>query len=92
VAVLATPAPPPSLAPDPVETGVLNLLIVPPSKVTVGADFLGVISARELRLPPGEYPVRIEHDDYQPLQRKITVRTGATADLVIDLSEKGVRR
>jgi eukaryotic-like serine/threonine-protein kinase len=92
-ATLATPAPPPpSLAPAPVETGVLNLLIVPPSRVTVGTDALGVISARELRLPPGEYAILIDHPEYQPLQRKMTVRTGATTDLVIDLSEKGVRR
>jgi eukaryotic-like serine/threonine-protein kinase len=92
VAAAATPAPPPSLVPAPVETGVLNLLIVPPSEVTVGAEALGVISARELRLAPGEYAIRIVHKDYQPLQRKMTVRTGATTDLVIDLSEKGVRR
>jgi eukaryotic-like serine/threonine-protein kinase len=92
VAALATPTASPSLAPAAVETGVLNLLIVPPSEVTVGVEALGVISARELRLVPGEYAIRIVHKDYQPLQRRMTVRTGATTDLVIDLSEKGVRR
>jgi serine/threonine protein kinase len=92
VASAATAGPPPSLAPAPVETGVLDLLIVPPSEVTVGTEVLGVVDARELRLAPGEYTIRIVHKDYQPLQRKMTVRTGATTALVIDLSEKGVRR
>ena len=70
----------------------LKLLIVPPSEVTVGADALGVLSARELRLAPGDYSVRIVHPQYLPLQRKMTVRAGTTTDLVIDLSDKGVRR
>jgi tRNA A-37 threonylcarbamoyl transferase component Bud32 len=92
VAARATPAPPPTGAPVAPETGVLKLLIVPPSEVTVGADALGTISTRELRLAPGEYPVRIVHPDYQPLQRKMTVRAGTTTDLVIDLSDKGVKK
>jgi len=92
VAAAATPTPPPAVAPAAAETGVLKLLIVPPSEVTVGADALGVLSARELRLAPGDYSVRIVHPQYLPLQRKMTVRAGTTTDLVIDLSDKGVRR
>jgi serine/threonine protein kinase len=95
VAALATPAstPQPTVEPAAAETGVLKLLIVPPSEVTVGADRLGVLNAaRELRLAPGDYTVRIVHPEYQPLQRKMTVRAGTTTELVMDLSDKGVKR
>jgi serine/threonine-protein kinase len=88
---LATPPPAP-VSPIALDAGVLKLLIVPPSDVTVGPEALGVISTREERLAPGEYTVRIVHPDYHPLQRKITVRAGVTTELMIDLSEKGVRR
>ena len=93
MAALATPTPQPTVVPAAAETGVLKLLIVPPSEVTVGADQLGVLSAaRELRLAPGEYSVRIVHPEYQPLHRKMTVRAGTMTELVIDLSDKGVKR
>ncbi|MET0556169.1 MAG: protein kinase [Vicinamibacteria bacterium] len=91
-AVLATPTAQPPGEPTAVATGVLKLLVVPPSEVTVGSSALGTISTRELRLAPGEYQVRIVHPDYQPLQRKMTVRIGTTSELVIDLSDKGVRK
>jgi eukaryotic-like serine/threonine-protein kinase len=90
--VLATPTPQPAAEPTAAASGVLKLLIVPPSDVTVGASALGTISTRELRLAPGEYQVRIVHPDYQPLQRKMTVRVGTTSELVIDLSDKGVKK
>ena len=93
VAALATPKPQPSVEPAAADTGVLKLLIVPPSEITVGADRLGVLTAaRELRLAPGEYTVRIVHPEYHPLQRKMTVRSGTTSELVLDLSDKGVKR
>jgi serine/threonine protein kinase len=92
MAALATPAPHPTVAAATPETGVLKLLIVPPAEVTVGADALGTIATRELRLAPGDYQVRIVHPDYLPLQRKMTVRAGTTTDFVLDLSDKGVKR
>ena len=93
VAERTTPTPQPTVDSAAAETGVLKLLIVPPSEVTVGADRLGVITAaRELRLAPGEYTVRIVHPEYLPLQRKMTVRSGTTTELVLDLSDKGVKR
>jgi eukaryotic-like serine/threonine-protein kinase len=92
-AALGTPTPQPTVEPAAAETGVLMLLIVPPSEVTVGADRLGVLTAaRELRLAPGEYTVRIVHPEYLPLQRKMTVRSGTITELVMDLSDKGVKR
>jgi serine/threonine protein kinase len=93
VAARTTPTPQPTVEPAVAETGVLKLLFVPPSEVTVGADRLGVLTAgRELRLAPGEYAVRIVHPEYHPLQRKMTVRAGTTTELVLDLSDKGVKR
>ena len=36
--------------------------------------------------------MRVEHPDYQPLQRRVTIREGDTESLVIDLAEKGIRK
>jgi serine/threonine protein kinase len=83
----ATPAPRPS----PV-TGLLRLLVVPESQVSIDGTSLGAVSRRELPLGLGIHTVRVEHPDYQPLQRRVTIRAGDPENLVIDLAEKGIRR
>ncbi len=98
----AASARPPATRPEPASTpvpaaasgstGSLRLLVVPPSQVTVDATELGTLSVREIALAPGPHVVRILHPDYEPLQRKVTIRAGERAELVIDLSEKGIRR
>jgi hypothetical protein len=74
------------------ETGMLRLLVVPAAEVTVDGTPLGLVSRRELSLPPGTHTVRIEHPDYQPLQRRVSLRVGVIESLVVDLAEKGIRR
>jgi hypothetical protein len=94
------PAPSPSVSPLPPSplprpapvTGILRLLVVPESRVIIDGASLGLLSRRELPLAPGTHTVRVEHPDYQPLQRRVTIREGDTESLVIDLAEKGIRR
>jgi hypothetical protein len=90
---VAAPAPSPSPASPPrAVTGTLRLLVVPESQVSIDGKLLGLLSRREVALAPGPHTVRIEHPEYRPLQRRVTVREGETEALVIDLAEKGIRR
>ena len=90
----AASAPPPSLpaARPAAVTGILRLLVVPESRVSIDGTSLGAVSRRELPLLPGTHTVRVEHPEYQPLQRRVTIREGDTESLVIDLAEKGIKR
>ena len=82
-----------STAPKPVAaTGTLRLLIVPESQVIVDGTALGAIARREVPLAPGAHVVRIEHPEYRPLQRRVTIREGEVESLVVDLAEKGIKR
>jgi predicted Ser/Thr protein kinase len=85
------PSPPPSPRPAAV-TGILRLLVVPEARVSIDGTSLGAVSRREIALAPGTHTVRFEHPDYQPLQRRVTIREGDTESLVMDLAEKGIRR
>ena len=89
-----TPPSPVTVAtvPAAVETGTLRLRIVPDSEVVLDGASLGRLSARELTLEAGPHTLRVLHPDYEPLQRKVTVRPGAVTQLELDLAEKAIRR
>jgi len=74
------------------EGGSLTLLIVPEAEVTVDGHSIGRVSMRELTLAPGPHVVRVLHPDYEPIQRKLTIRAGVASKLVLDLAEKGIRK
>jgi hypothetical protein len=98
------PSPPPGASPLPTaaapipaptpDTGVgtLSLLIVPESEVTIDGTSIGLVSKLELPLAAGAHTVRVLHPDYKPWQRKLNVLAGVATSLVLDLSEKGIRR
>jgi serine/threonine-protein kinase len=93
----ATPRPAAAASPTPAaatdaEAGLLTILVIPAAEIEVDGASLGVATQRELRLPPGPHTVKILHPDYQPLQRKVHVRTGVTSTLVLDLAEKAIRK
>jgi serine/threonine-protein kinase len=73
-------------------TGTLRLLVVPWAEVIVDGTSLGTVQLRDLPLEPGVHTVRVLHPDYHPLQRKVTIQAGAMVRLVLDLSEKGIRK
>jgi serine/threonine protein kinase len=87
---LSKPVSVPSATPPPL--GNLTLLVVPEAEVTVDGTPLGRVSLRELRLPEGLHTIRVLHPDYEPLQRKVTLLSGVSSKLVLDLAEKGIRK
>ena len=96
--IAAAPAPTlPTQIPPPVSTlseefGVIKLLVLPPSQVTIDGDVLGIVSAREVRLSAGAHAVTVENPGYLPYKRRVDVSAGTATELFIDLSEKGVPR
>jgi hypothetical protein len=74
-----------------VELGRLRLLVSPASDVTIDGTSIGPVGSREVPLEPGRHVVRIQHSDYQPLQRVVSIAAGIETSLVIDLREKGIR-
>ncbi len=87
---LATSSPPAPQAPSP-ELGRLRLIVSPASEVTIDDASIGAVTTREVSLAPGRHVVRIQHSDYQPLQRVVSIAAGIETSLVIDLREKGIR-
>jgi serine/threonine-protein kinase len=79
-------------SPSPAIQGMLSLVIVPPAEVTIDDASVGIVSVLEVPLAPGPHAVRIVHPDYKPLQRKVNIQAGLTERLVLDLSEKAIRR
>jgi hypothetical protein len=88
------PEPPPSTAAaaPAVERGALRLVLIPAATVSIDGSPVGVVSDQEIPLAPGPHVVRIEHPDYEPLQRKLTVHAGLVSRLTLELAEKGIRR
>ncbi|HET7291598.1 MAG TPA: PEGA domain-containing protein, partial [Vicinamibacteria bacterium] len=85
------PTPPPTTAP-PAEPGLLQLAVRPWAEVSVDGRVIGTTPLDRLSLAPGVHNVTLRHPGYQPLSRTVTVRTGETAKLVVDLAREGVPR
>lgn len=86
------PTPPPSEPSAAPATGVLQILVIPPSEILIDGTTIGSVASKEVTLSPGTHVIRILHPDYQPLQRMVAVRSGELSRLVLDLAEKGIRR
>jgi len=71
--------------------GTLRVIAVPPANVTVdGKPVTG--SLRKIQLPAGMHVVRLEHSDYQPIQRAVKIQAGQMMSLEIDFAEDGTKR
>ncbi len=96
VALPATPQPAPTARPTPTppplaaERGALQLTVVPWAEVSVDGASVGRTSTVEIPLTPGPHVVRLNHPDYQPLQRRISVSANRTTQLVVDLAEDAI--
>jgi len=92
----ATTPPRPAAASSPPRVpspqGTLSLFVVPEAEVTIDGQSIGAVSKREIPLSVGPHTVRVLHPHYQPLQRKVSILPGAATSLVLDLSEKGIRK
>lgn len=74
------------------EDGALLVLVKPWADVTVDEIPRGQIPLGPIRLAPGPHAVLLFHPDYLPYRRKITIRSGETFRLAVDLPSEGVRR
>lgn len=73
----------------PSATGLLVIRVVPFADITINGQ---PYAPGRIPLPEGRYVVRLEHPDYLPLQRTLTVRGDKATELAIDFSEDGLRR
>lgn len=71
-------------------TGTLRIGVKPYAEVFVDGKSVGTTPLGLLTLAAGDHTVRLVHPDFQPLQRKITIRPGDAARLIVDLALDGV--
>jgi serine/threonine protein kinase len=94
-AVLAPPVTTPAASAAPTAAqapGELQIGVKPYAEVFVDGASVGTTPMRPLQLPAGRHTVRLEHPDFQPLQRVVTVLENQRARLVIDLAQDALRR
>ncbi len=71
-------------------SGILQLTVIPWAEVTIDGAPVQSVPLRKISLPPGPHVVRLLHPDYEPVQRKVTIRSGEKLDLTVDLPEEAV--
>ena len=84
-----TPGPSTSVA---IAEGALLVLVKPWADVSVDEIPRGQLPLGPIRLAPGPHSVLIVHPEYLPYRRKVTIRSGETLRLAVDLVSEGVRR
>jgi serine/threonine-protein kinase len=73
------------------EVGHLRFAIAPWAEVTVDGAPVGQTPLPPLALAPGTYTARLEHPDFRPFLRKVTIQPGQTTPLSVDLRLDGIR-
>ncbi len=84
-----TTAPPPPTTAAPMEPGLLQLAVRPWAEVSIDGRLIGTTPLDRLSLTPGAHTVTLRHPAYEPLARTVTIRSGETARLVVDLAHEG---
>jgi serine/threonine protein kinase len=87
------PSPSPKdAAPQPLEaaqSGMLQLLVVPWAEVEVDGTKVGISPPfKPLSLPAGAHAIKLSHPDFIPFRRKVTIRSGETTKLQVDLTKE----
>jgi serine/threonine-protein kinase len=92
--VIPTPSSTPSPTPSPATPaeGRLLVLVTPWADVSIDGVPVGVTPLKALPLPPGPHAVLLTHPDYKPYPRRVTIRSGETFRLEVNLPSDGVRR
>lgn len=89
----STAAPP---APSPERTAAgeatLTVRLEPRALLRIDGRAIGEVTSHTETVSPGRHVVLIEHPDYQPLQRYVSVDAGGGTTIEINLAEKGRRR
>jgi len=72
--------------------GRLQIGVRPWAMITIDGRPVGETPIAPLSLAPGVYTARLEHPEYRPLLRKVTVRPGETVRLKVDFGLDGIPR
>jgi predicted Ser/Thr protein kinase len=91
VAPAAVPAsvPPSTTAAEP---GQLQVAVRPWGEVSVDGRVIGTTPLDRITLPVGTHVLRVRHPLYELWERPVTIRSGETAKVVVDLPTQGVRK
>jgi hypothetical protein len=87
VVIAGEPAAAPAVA-----RGHLQIGVTPWADVTLDGVPVGTTPLSPVALAPGTYTARLEHPDYKPLLRKVTIRAGETTPLRLDLRQDAIRK
>ncbi|HSD27535.1 MAG TPA: serine/threonine-protein kinase [Vicinamibacteria bacterium] len=71
--------------------GFLLVVVSPWADVTIDGQSAGQTPLVRIPLPPGPHTVRLTHPAFHPYPRRVTVRSGETTRLTVDLAQDGVR-
>jgi hypothetical protein len=85
----AATAPPTTVAAEP---GQLQIAVRPWGEVSVDGRVIGTTPLDHITLPAGSHVVRVRHPLYEVWERPVSVRSGETAKMVVDLPTQGVRK
>jgi hypothetical protein len=68
------------------------VVVTPWADVSVDDALVGQTPLAKIPLSPGAHKVVLVHPHYQPFPRRVTIRSGETFRLVVDLPTEGIRR
>ena len=88
-ALPAVTAPPSTVA---VEPGQLQVAVRPWGEVSVDGRVIGTTPLDRITLPVGTHVLRVRHPLYELWERPVSIRSGETAKVVVDLPTQGVRK
>jgi serine/threonine-protein kinase len=81
----------PSETPAAPAPGFLLVVVSPWADVTIDGQPAGQTPLGRIPLPPGPHTVRLTHPAFHPYPRRVTVRSGETTRITVDLAQDGVR-
>jgi serine/threonine-protein kinase len=84
-----TSPPPPSPAPEP---GLLRVVVTPWAEVLVDGIPRGTTPLPWLSLPAGRHVIQVRHPGFEPLERTVTILSGETEVLQVDLRTEAAPR
>jgi PEGA domain-containing protein len=64
----------------------------PWGEVSVDGRVIGTTPLDRITLPVGTHVLRVRHPLYELWERPVTIRSGETAKVVVDLPTQGVRK
>jgi serine/threonine-protein kinase len=89
--VPATPAPPVPATTTPA-AGQLQIAVRPWAEVFLDGRLLGTTPLDRIQLAAGQHVLKLRHPAFESLERTVSVKSGETTKLVVDLAAEGVAK